>query len=115
MDVFLHWRERDPNKLGEALKTLGDERLALSMISNRGQKVYPDGLPETFASIIGAAASSPDRTPITHQRSDRAARPRRCRRLWLHQDRRISTPLTVWKASRAVRASDSPIRVRWMS
>ncbi|GAB4550855.1 MAG: NADP-dependent isocitrate dehydrogenase [Anaerolineae bacterium] len=48
VDVFIHWTERDPNKLGNALQTLNNEDIALSMISNRGQKVYPDGLPETF-------------------------------------------------------------------
>jgi len=68
VDVFLHWRERDPNQLGEAIKTLGDERLRLTMISNRGQKVYPDGLPETFCvDHWRCRFMSPDKTPITHQ------------------------------------------------
>ncbi len=50
VDVFVHWDEanRDPNVLGEALKTLAGNQLKLSMISNRGQKVWPGGLPETF-------------------------------------------------------------------
>lgn len=68
VDVFLHWRERDPNKLGEALKALGDETLSLSMISNRGQKVYPDGLPETFCvDHWRCRFLSPTKTPISHQ------------------------------------------------
>ncbi|MBO9308249.1 MAG: NADP-dependent isocitrate dehydrogenase [Chloroflexi bacterium] len=68
VDVFLHWRERDPNRLGEAVKMLGDERLRLTMISNRGQKVYPDGLPETFCvDHWRCRFMSPDKTPITHQ------------------------------------------------
>jgi isocitrate dehydrogenase len=38
------------------------------MISNRGQKVYPDGLPETFCvDHWRCRFMSPDKTPITHQ------------------------------------------------
>jgi isocitrate dehydrogenase len=47
VDVFVHWQERDPNALGALLEPLGGD-LKLVMISNRGQKVYPGGLPETF-------------------------------------------------------------------
>jgi isocitrate dehydrogenase len=49
VDVFLFNPDKDPNKLGDALKAAANgDGVALSMISNRGQKVYPDGLPETF-------------------------------------------------------------------
>jgi isocitrate dehydrogenase len=48
VDVFLHHADRDPNKLGEAVKKLDGNGLTLSVISNRGEKVWPDGLPETF-------------------------------------------------------------------
>jgi isocitrate dehydrogenase len=48
VDVFVHWSERDPNKLGELLQEVADNGLKLVMISNRGQKVWPKGLPETF-------------------------------------------------------------------
>ncbi|MGL4608719.1 MAG: NADP-dependent isocitrate dehydrogenase [Trueperaceae bacterium] len=49
VDVFLHWdeAERNPNVLGERLEKLA-ETFRLSMVTNRGVKVYPDGLPETF-------------------------------------------------------------------
>ncbi len=52
VDVFLDWDEekRDPNKLGEILKTLSGSNLKLAIITNRGVKVYPDGHPETFCS-----------------------------------------------------------------
>lgn len=48
VDVFIHWDKKNPNELGDALKqiTVGD--LKLTMITNRGTKVYPGGLPETF-------------------------------------------------------------------
>lgn len=50
VDVFVQWDEanRDPNVLGERLTPLAGDHLKLSMISNRGQKVWPGGLPETF-------------------------------------------------------------------
>ena len=50
VDVFLDWDQpgRDPNVLGETLQALDGEGLKLKMITNRGVKVFPDGLPETF-------------------------------------------------------------------
>ncbi len=50
VDVFVNWNEagRDPNVLGERMKALEGEGLKLSMISNRGQKVWPGGSAETF-------------------------------------------------------------------
>lgn len=48
MDIFLHWKNRNPNELGEQLKKLMIGKIKLKMITNRGTKVYPDGHPETF-------------------------------------------------------------------
>jgi isocitrate dehydrogenase len=50
VDVFVHWDEanRDPNVLGTALDKVQVEGVKLKMISNRGQKVYPEGMAETF-------------------------------------------------------------------
>lgn len=52
VDVFLDWDEadRDPNRLAEQLAAVDGGGLNLMMITNRGVKVYPDGLPETFCS-----------------------------------------------------------------
>ncbi|MCK6580135.1 MAG: NADP-dependent isocitrate dehydrogenase [Anaerolineae bacterium] len=51
VDVFLYSNDRDPNRLGDAIKAAGDgDGLALTMINNRGQRVYPNGMPETFCS-----------------------------------------------------------------
>ena len=49
VDVFIDWNEdnRDPEVIGGRLAAL-DTELKLKMITNRGVKVYPDGLPETF-------------------------------------------------------------------
>lgn len=48
VDIFLHHHDRDPNKLGEAIKNFRAGNMELSMITNRGVKVYPGGYPETF-------------------------------------------------------------------
>lgn len=48
VDVFLHWREGSPDALGRLLQPTGTDALQLAMITNRGVKVWPGGLPETF-------------------------------------------------------------------
>ncbi len=48
VDVFVHWASRDPEALASKIKSLAGEGLSLTLISNRGQKVWPDGSPETF-------------------------------------------------------------------
>ncbi len=48
IDVFLDWNDGTPENLGTALEKLSGDDLKLVMISNRGQKVYPGGVPETF-------------------------------------------------------------------
>jgi isocitrate dehydrogenase len=52
VDVFLEWDEagRDPNVLGGQLQATNGEGLHLTMVTNRGVKVYPEGLPETYCS-----------------------------------------------------------------
>ncbi|WP_027000681.1 NADP-dependent isocitrate dehydrogenase [Eisenibacter elegans] len=49
VDVFLYCDDRDANKLGKGLEAAtAGSNLELTMITNRGVKVYPNGLPETF-------------------------------------------------------------------
>ena len=50
VDVFIDWDEagRDPDLLGRRMEALNGNGLKLKMITNRGVKVYPEGLPETF-------------------------------------------------------------------
>lgn len=48
VDVFLHWPQRDANALGTALKPFSEGTLQLTMITNRGVKVWPNGNPATF-------------------------------------------------------------------
>ncbi len=50
VDVFIDWSEagRDPEVLGRALESLAPDGMQLKMITNRGVRVYPEGIPETF-------------------------------------------------------------------
>jgi isocitrate dehydrogenase len=50
VDVFLDWdlEGRDPQRLGESLLPLAGNLVDLRMITNRGVKVWPEGLPETY-------------------------------------------------------------------
>lgn len=50
VDIFLSWieDERDPAVLGEKLSKAGNADTQLTMITNRGLKVWPSGAPETF-------------------------------------------------------------------
>ncbi len=48
VDLFVHWRGTNPEELAVRLKTLERAGIQLSMITNRGIKVYPDGFKETF-------------------------------------------------------------------
>lgn len=50
VDVFLDWTKGSANELGEGLSRLNGEGLKLTMISNRGVKVWPGGHTETFCS-----------------------------------------------------------------
>ncbi|MBN8650044.1 MAG: NADP-dependent isocitrate dehydrogenase [Cytophagales bacterium] len=48
VDVFVHWPGTDANELAKHMAELGDKEVTLSMITNRGIKVWPDGFKETF-------------------------------------------------------------------
>jgi len=48
IDVFLDEPNRTPDQLGKVLEQLANPDFRLDMLSNRGQKVYPDGAPETL-------------------------------------------------------------------
>ena len=50
VDVFLDWTNGTANDLGNGLNRLNGDGLKLTMISNRGVKVWPGGHTETFCS-----------------------------------------------------------------
>ncbi|MFM8438166.1 MAG: isocitrate/isopropylmalate family dehydrogenase, partial [Candidatus Kapaibacterium sp.] len=71
VDVFLHHNDRDPEAIAERIKSITIDGATLSMITNRGIKVWPEGFKETFCTdhwrcrfmAPEGAALSP-RTPI---------------------------------------------------
>ncbi len=48
VDVFVHWHGRDPEEIARQLQLLNTPEVKLSMITNRGIKVWPEGFAETF-------------------------------------------------------------------
>ncbi|WP_266363078.1 NADP-dependent isocitrate dehydrogenase [Tellurirhabdus rosea] len=70
VDIFLDYSSGNAGQLGDAISALSLSPLKLKMISNRGVKVYPDGIPETFCTdhwrcrFVGEQGPG---TPITHE------------------------------------------------
>ena len=48
VDLFVHWSGTDPNELAKILHSINTENKHLTMITNRGIKVWPEGFEETF-------------------------------------------------------------------
>ena len=48
VDLFVHWNGTDPNELAKILQSINTENKHLTMITNRGIKVWPEGFEETF-------------------------------------------------------------------
>lgn len=48
VDVFLNFKEKNPILLGKTLEALSTHNLKLSVVTNRGIRVYPGGYPETY-------------------------------------------------------------------
>ena len=48
IDVFLDWRQGTPDDLAAQMQRVNFDGFTLSMITNRGVKVWPGGVPETF-------------------------------------------------------------------
>lgn len=50
VDVFLDWNasQGTPDELAELLKQAGTDKLQITLITNRGVKVWPNGFPETY-------------------------------------------------------------------
>lgn len=69
VDVFIDWSGSDPNKIGNALSVVDVYKLKLKMITNRGVKVYPEGLEETYCTdhwrcrFVGVDANTSDSEP----------------------------------------------------
>ncbi len=48
VDVFIDWHDGSSDQLATIMQQANDAGLTLSMITNRGAKVWPNGMPETF-------------------------------------------------------------------
>jgi len=48
VDVFVDWKGQNPAELASVLQKLNSGDIRLTMITNRGVKVWPDGFDETF-------------------------------------------------------------------
>ncbi|KQC28786.1 NADP-dependent isocitrate dehydrogenase [Flagellimonas eckloniae] len=48
VDVFIDWKGNDPQVIGNGLEQIKSHNLKLKMITNRGVKVFPSGLKETY-------------------------------------------------------------------
>ena len=48
VDVFVDWKGSNPQEIGDSLSEINSFKLKLKMITNRGVKVYPTGMKETY-------------------------------------------------------------------
>jgi len=48
VDVYLDWTAGTPDELGAAMQRYNSDGLELQLISNRGARVWPNGMPETL-------------------------------------------------------------------
>lgn len=48
VDIFVHWNGLNPDELADKVQKLNRPEAMLSMITNRGIKVWPEGFEETF-------------------------------------------------------------------
>lgn len=60
VDLFLHWRGTEADELAAQLKKLEVHGVSLSMITNRGIKVWPEGFRETFCTDHWRCRFKPD-------------------------------------------------------
>ncbi len=66
VDIFLDWKLGTANDLGKALQKVNGEDLELTLITNRGAKVWPNGLPETFTTDHWRCRFLSQQGTITH-------------------------------------------------
>lgn len=72
VDIFLQWRnekgEKPAQELGEKLSQCTAKGLKLVMITNRGVKVYPNGMPETYCTDHWRCRfQKEDESPVSYQ------------------------------------------------
>jgi isocitrate dehydrogenase len=63
VDLFVHSATSNPNELAEKIRKIEANGLKLSMITNRGIKVWPDGFKETFCTDHWRCRFKPNENP----------------------------------------------------
>jgi isocitrate dehydrogenase len=68
IDLYFHWTDGTPDQLADILKGAATKNLPLRLVNNRGVKVWPDGMPETFCTDFWRARFVKDdgSAAITH-------------------------------------------------
>lgn len=70
VDVFVNWQGTDPEEIGDKLANINAPGMKLKMITNRGVKVYPKGLKETYCTdhwrcrFVATEAQIQSKTPM---------------------------------------------------
>ncbi len=67
-DAFIHWPGTNPDELGNMLKNVNTVNLNISMITNRGIKVWPDGFKQTFCTDHWRCRFKTDEGNVIHQK-----------------------------------------------
>jgi isocitrate dehydrogenase len=67
VDIFVHWNGNNPNEFAEKVKKIEGNGIKLSMITNRGIKVWPDGFEETFCTDHWRCRFKPTEDSIMNQ------------------------------------------------
>jgi isocitrate dehydrogenase len=67
VDLFVHWHGTDANELAKIVKQLNTDTASLSMITNRGIKVWPEGFEETFCTDHWRCRFKASTFPMTKQ------------------------------------------------
>jgi isocitrate dehydrogenase len=66
IDIFLDWSEKDAEKLANQLQQCNGAGLELTLLANRGAKLWPNGLPETFTTDQWRCRFKSTNGAITH-------------------------------------------------
>ncbi len=68
VDLFVHWTGSQPDELAKIIQQLESANIKLSMITNRGIKVYPDGFKETFCTDHWRCRFKPTEGNLIHKK-----------------------------------------------
>ncbi|MEP7289885.1 MAG: NADP-dependent isocitrate dehydrogenase [Chloroflexota bacterium] len=68
VDVYVHWKDRNPITLSEQLLPLNTDGLELLLISSRGQKIWPNPIPDAvYNDQVSCRFLAKAGSTVTHQ------------------------------------------------